>query len=309
LSRLNVPNTETRRRQYSCWWERVVQEVCRASDLAEIRNVLRLLPAPNDAAALLSRGGERWLTTSLHVICEAEAIEVPAWNSLESVAQAIVDIITRRRCLSPWNVDWIISDLKGSTDLSEIAAKFDSQIHQIFSETTLSDWVAWYLGHPNGNTNFLESALDLRNGLVGFARSYGIKRLTCLLEALPSQQPLPHGILSTAISSDTSSNFSIPLRTIAEPIEQLFTKQRYNFAVLVQQLMILETRFNLKRDSFVVNWSEPLSVDFSIWRGISRKTTQMLVESTTQGVEKLFAGISVEHLHWADERVKYIGQD
>lgn len=173
------------------WWEGVVQEVCRASDLAEIRNVLGLFPAPNNAAALLSKRGKTWLTASLHVVCGAEAIEVPAWNSLESLAQAIVDIITRRRWLPPWNIDWIISDLKGATDPSAIATKLYSRIDNIFSNTTLSDWVALYLGHPNSNTNFLKSALNLRDGLILYATDNGSEKLS-LLQKLLSQQPLLH---------------------------------------------------------------------------------------------------------------------
>lgn len=58
-----------------------------------------------------------------------------------------------------------------------------------------------------------------------------------------------------------------------------------------------------------MNWSEPFSVDFSIWRSINTKIPQMLAELTTQGVEKLFAGILVEDLHLRDTRVKNIGQD
>jgi hypothetical protein len=220
---------------------------------------------PNDAASLLSKRGERWLKTSLYVLCEAEAIEVPAWNSLESVAQAIVDIITRRPSLPPWNGDCITSGLKGSTELPEYAARVHP-LHKILSDTTVSDWVARYLGHSYGNTNFLESALS-------------------------------------------SADLSILLRNIAEPIEQLFIKQRYDFTALVEHIMILETRFDLKRCSSVVNWSETLSVDFSIWRSISTKTPQTLAESTTQGMEKLFAGISLEHLNRRDGRVKDIGRE
>jgi hypothetical protein len=295
----------------SHWWEEAVQEVCRTSeDPNTIENVLRLLPAPSNTIDLLSKRNVRWLKTCLQVICEAKSYQVPPYKSQKCTAQAIVDAITWRQSPPSWNGEWIISALMGSTEIPTIAEKFDFQIQSMFSRTTIQDWVAWRFGYPNNSTNFLDTVIQVRNGLIHYAQSHGTVKLTSLLKALPSQQPLPRWILSTAISFDASSHPSIPVRFIIDPIDQLFTEQQSNLPLLIQHLLIIETLFTLKIvNSTDVTWSTPFSVDFLLWKSINRETPQMLAESNTKSMEKLFLGISPRQIFQNDRRVKDIGKD
>lgn len=293
-----------------CWWQHAVREVCRTSnDAHAVKNALRLFPTHENTVALLSNRGEIWLNNCLQVICEAQAIKVPHCNSPKSTAQNIVDIATSRRPPLPWNGDWIVPALQGETAIPIIAEQLDFEIHREFSKTTIPDWVAWRLGYANDITDFLDAMIVARDRLTCYAQSHGTAKLESLLQALPSQQPLPHWVLSSAISRDNSSLPTTHLRFIIDPIEQL-TEQRSDFQLLIQHLLILETRFQLTIvNSTDVNWSTPFPTDFSLLRSINTLSPWMLAESITKAVEEVFLGVSTAHIARNDRRVKDIGMN
>ena len=291
-----------------CWWQHAVQEVCRNSnDPRDVKNALRLFPTPDNTVVLLSNRGEKWLNTCLQVICEAQAITVPLCNSPKSMAQKIVEIITWRPEPRPWNADWVIEALKeGTMDIATIAEKLGFQLHDMISWTTIPGWVALCLGYPNNNTNFLDATIKVRNELIHYAQSHGTAKLASLLNALPSQQPVLPWILSTAMSYDTSSHPAKSLQFIIDPVEQILAEQQFDFPVLIEHLLIIETRFQLNSDE--VTWSAPFPIDFSLWQSIKNRPPSILAESNTKAVELLFHGISFTHIAQNDRRVRDVGE-
>ncbi|KAH8787550.1 hypothetical protein F5882DRAFT_402916, partial [Hyaloscypha sp. PMI_1271] len=294
------------------WWQHAVREVCRTSnDPHAVKNALRLFPAPDNTIALLSNRGEKWLNTCLQVICEGQAIEVPLCNSPKSTARKILEIITWRPAPRPWNGDWVIEALKeGTMDITTIAEKLDFQIQEMISQTTIPGWVACCFGYPNGNTNFLDVTIKVRNELIHYAQSHGTAQLASLLNALPSQQPVLFWILSTAISCDTSSHPTISLQFIIDPIKNILAEQRFDFPVLIEYLLIIETRFRLKIvNSADITWSAPFPIDFSLWQSIKNLPPRILAESNMKTVGLLFHGISFAHIAQNDGRVRDIGEN
>jgi hypothetical protein len=290
------------------WWEEAVHEVCQTSDPGAVYNALRLLPVPSDAIALLSKRGEGWLNTCLEVTCKRHNVEVPPCNSPESTARTIVDIITRRRSRPPWNGDWIVPALQGKTAIPIIAEQLDFEIHREFSKTTIPEWVAWRLGYPNDITDFLDTIIIVRDRLICYAQSHGTARLESLLQALPSQQPLPQWILSSAISYDNLTLPTTRLRFIIDPIERVLIGQQSDFRLLIQHLLILETRFQLKIvNSSDVTWSAPFPIDFWLWRSINTLSPRMLAKSITKVVKGLFRRVSPANITRNDRHVKDVG--
>ncbi|KAE8440723.1 hypothetical protein EG329_006774 [Mollisiaceae sp. DMI_Dod_QoI] len=135
-----------------------------------------------------------------------------------------------------------------------------------------------------------------------------LDKLLLLKKALPSQQPLLRWIVSTAISCNTSSNAFEVLQFFIEPIAQQFeepnilsvniaerSKELYSSISSVgQKLSILNARFRLK----IVHetdpkWPTPFSADFSLWESIRRNNLQILAESNTESVSRLFRELSL----------------
>ena len=297
-----------------CWWQHAVQEVCRTSNPHAVKNALRLFPAPDNTVALLSNRGEEWLNACLQVICEGQAIEVPLCNSPQSTAQKILVISRRRPAPPPWDGDWVIEALEeGTMAIATIAEKLEFQIHDMISWTTIPGLVALCFGYPNDNTNTLDATIKFRNELIHYAHSHGshgAAQLASLRNALPSQQPVLFWILSTAISGDTWSHPTVSLQFIINPIKKTLAEQRSDFPVLIEHLLIIETRFRLKIvTSADVNWSAPFPTDFSLWQSIRNLPPPLLAEANTKTVELLFHGISLAHIAQNDRRVRDIGEN
>jgi hypothetical protein len=133
--------------------------------------------------------------------------------------------------------------------------------------------------------------------------------LLLLQEALPSQHPLACWIVSTAISSDTSSNPSDALRFFLEPIKQQLEEQSSGIIPVVQKFSILDTRFKLKViNETDVNWPSPLSTDFSFWEGVQRKSPEDLAKSNTKFVSSLYFAISPRDILCDSKYIKDIAR-
>jgi hypothetical protein len=196
-------------------------------------------------------------------------------------AQTIVNIITQRR-LPLWNEDWIASELMEKTEISIITQRLDSEIQSAFSRTTIPDWVALYLEYPNNSTYFLNAMIKVGDRLICYAESHGTAKLISLLEALPSQRPLPHWILSSAMSRDNSVPTTY-LQFIIDPIKQLI-EQRSGFKLLIQRLLNLETRFQLKIVNLTdVDWSAPFPTDSSLLWSMNNLSPPKLAKSRKKG--------------------------
>jgi hypothetical protein len=126
---------------------------------------------------------------------------------------------------------------------------------------------------------------------------------------LPSLQPLPCWIVSTAISSDTSSDPSEALRFFLDPIYQLLHEQSSDILLIVRKLSILSTRFKLKVvNATDVNWPKPFSTDFFFWESIQKDSAEDLAKSNTSFVSDLFSRVSPRDLLCHSEYMKHIGR-
>jgi hypothetical protein len=200
--------------------------------------------------------------------------------------------------------------LQGKTAIPIISEQLDFDMLREFSRTTISGWLAWRLGYANEITDFLDTMITARDRLICYAQSHGTAKLESLLQALPSQQPLLQWMLSSAISCDNSSLPTTRLRFLIDPIERELTIQQSDFRLLIQHLLILETRFQLKIvNSSDVTWSAPFPIDFSLWSSINMLSACVLAKSITKAVKGLFRRVSPANITGNDRHVKDVGRN
>jgi hypothetical protein len=126
---------------------------------------------------------------------------------------------------------------------------------------------------------------------------------------LPSQQPLTHWIVSTAIFFDTSSDPSEALHFFLDPIYQLLNEPSSDILPVVRKLSILDTRFKLKVvHKADVNWPTPFSTEFSFWESIKKNSPEVLAKSNTNFVSDLYSRVSPRDLLCHTKFIKEIGK-
>lgn len=208
-----------------------------------------------------------------------------------------------RRSL-PWRGDWIISALTNQTHIPTIASEFGLHIAHMFFKTRVREWVALCSGYKN---DFLDKMAEVRDRIVDWA-GYDTAKLESVLQALPSQQPLARWILLTAVSKDPLPDATTSLLFITDTIKQLLAEHRHNLPVLLQYLLIMESRFNIRAVlSADLDWFAPFSMDFSLWQCTCNSTPQQLANSITTFVQKLFSGVSYRRIDRT--RLESIRQD
>jgi hypothetical protein len=157
----------------SYWWEEAVTKVFRTSfDFGLIALAIKFIPLsdPEIRATLLAERRKGWLDAFLAVLCQDKAVDVPLCDSSLSMAEAIVNIISRRPHSPRWDSDWLVSALLDS-DISTVAERLDIQIHSVFCTITYADWIAWCCGYQNDIvSNFLVALLSCRDRLIQLAQ-------------------------------------------------------------------------------------------------------------------------------------------
>ena len=125
---------------------------------------------------------------------------------------------------------------------------------------------------------------------------------------MPSQQPLPCWIVSTAISFDTSSVPSEALRFLLDPIYELLDTQSSGILPFARKLSILSTRFELKVvHETDVKWPKPFLNDFCFWESVQRDSPENLAKSNTESVSSLYSVVSPRDLLYDSQLMKDIG--
>ncbi len=127
------------------------------------------------------------------------------------------------------------------------------------------------------------------------------------IQSLPSQQPLPSWIISTAISLHTSSDPSEALSFLLDPIYQLLNKQPLDFLPVVRKLSILATRFTLKVVSGTdTSWPKSFSANFWFWESIQSDSPEDLAKSNTMVISGLHSLVSPRDLLYDSKLMKRI---